>query len=248
MLLEKIDKYYETNSMIHKINPFIKILCFIIFIIIITSNDLMINLILVDLLVILIFLSRVPLSIYLEMVIRLRFILLLIFIINIICGITIVTSLVVVIKTILIIWYLSLLTLTTSQIEIASGLELLLRPLGLFKIKVNKLALDISFALRFIPMLFNQMALVLKAMASRGLNYQKDIMSRVIIYPKAIIPVVTLTIAKINQMKANMEIRLFNINRKRTNYRTNNVGIFDIIVLIAHIGLLILMIRLRGKL
>lgn len=246
MLLNKLDKYYETNSIIHKMNSLVKMLCFIIFIITIVSNDLMINLILIDFLVILIFLSRVPVSIYLEIVIRFKFVLLFIFIISLLCGITIVTSIVIIIKIILIIWYLSLLTLTTGQSEITYSLELILKPLSVFKVPVNKVALKISFALRFIPMLFNQIDMVLKRLASLGLNYQANFKSRFKAYYKAIIPVLVLTFNKIRQIKQNMEIRLFSINRRRTNYRSNKVSLFDVIILIIHVGLLFLMMRLEG--
>ena len=240
MLLTKLDKYYEANSIIHKMNPLIKLLCFLFFSITIISTDLMLNLILIDFLVILIFLSRVPISIYLEIVIRLKFVLLFIFIVSLLCGITIVTSIVIVIKIVLIIWYLSLLTLTTALTEIIYSLELFLKPLSFFKIPVNKIALNISLALRFIPMLFNQMDVVLSSMASRGLNYQNNFKNRFKAYFKSIIPVILLTFNKIGQMKKNMSIRLFSINCRRTNYRSNKVRILDIIILLIHASLLLL--------
>lgn len=244
MLVSRLHKYYETNSIIHKMNPVIKILCFIIFIATIITDDLMINLILVDLLVIVIFLSKVPISIYLEVVIRLKFVLLLIFIISLLCGITVVTSFVIVIKIILIIWYLSLLTLTTAQTEIIYSLELLLKPFSKLKLPVNKITLNISLALRFIPMLFNQMDMVLKTMSGRGINYRDNVLVRLKAYAIAIIPAIDLTVKKIIGMKKNMKIRLYDVNRRRTNYRSNKVGVFDVLILLIHIVLFFLMIRL----
>lgn len=237
MLLNKIDRYYATNSLLHRMNSIVKIICYIIFMIIIVTDDLLVNLILVDLLSLLIILSRVPLSIYLEPIIRLRYFWLGIIVICLLLGLPFVVSIVVVIKIILIIWYLLLITLTTSQSEITYSLEKILSPLKLIKIPVKKLSLGISFGLRFIPVIFNQASSVVRKLKSRGLGESK------FMYFQAFIPTLILTYLEFKKVKMSMDLRMFDIGKRRTNYRFNCVGIFDIIIIVVHLGLLFLMIR-----
>lgn len=234
MLLNRLDCYYDTDSLIHKMNSTAKLICFLLFVIAIVSNDLIINFIFVDVLALLIFLSKIPLSIYLEPIIRLKFILLFVFILSLLCGTLVITSIVIVVKIVLIVWYLLLLSLTTSQSEITYSLGLLLYPLNYLKIPVKKLALFLSFVIKFIPLLFNQMDLVIKSYKSRTHHH------RMIINLKAIIPSFRLTFKNIHNIKESMILRLYNYNIRRTNYRFNKVGIFDIIILLTHIVLLVL--------
>ena len=234
MLINKIDSYYETYSLIHKMNSFIKMICFILFVITILSNDLMINLLFVDILVILILLTKIPLAIYIEIVIRLKYILLISFLISLFLSLSLTFSLVLVIKIILIIWYLFVITLTTSQSEIIYSLSIIFYPLKIFKINEKKLALFMSFVLRIIPLYFNQNSKVLKSYKSRMHK------PNIILYLKSIIPSFRLTIKKIKDIKTMMILRLYNANVKRSNYRFNKVKIFDIIVLVIHITLLVL--------
>lgn len=234
VLINKIDSYYETYSLIHKMNSFIKIVCFILFTITILSNDLMVNLLFVDVLVILILLTKIPLAIYIEIAIRFKYVLLISFIISLVSTLSLTFSFVLVIKIILIVWYLFVITLTTSQSEIIYSLSIIFYPLKILKINEKKLALFMSFALRFIPLYFNQSSKVLKSCKSR-MNKPN-----IIIDLKAIIPSLRLTIKKTIDIKTMMEIRLYNVNVRRSNYRFNKVKFFDIIVLVIHITLLVL--------
>src|SRR5699024_7451845 len=56
----------------------------------------------------------------------------------------------------LIILISTVMTVTTMPLEIADAMEWLLKPLKLFKVPVDKIALVISIALRFVPTLFDE--------------------------------------------------------------------------------------------
>ncbi len=62
----------------------------------------------------------------------------------------------------------SLLTMTTSHIEITMALEHLLRPLKIVRISSHNAALMVSMALRFIPLLQREMLQIHQAAAARG--------------------------------------------------------------------------------
>lgn len=67
----------------------------------------------------------------------------------------------------------SLLTLTTKPTDLNNGLESVTRPLKYVKINVSILAMMISIALRFIPTLINEATRILKAQASRGVDFKE---------------------------------------------------------------------------
>ncbi|CFX85338.1 ABC/ECF transporter, transmembrane component [Syntrophomonas zehnderi OL-4] len=64
----------------------------------------------------------------------------------------------------------SLLTMTTTPSEITMGLERLLRPLRFIGISSYNVALLVSLALRFIPMLLDEMNSIKEAQLARGAN------------------------------------------------------------------------------
>lgn len=65
----------------------------------------------------------------------------------------------------------SLLTLTTSPLQLTDGLERLLAPLKRIRVPVHDLALMMSIALRFIPTLLEETEKIIKAQMSRGANF-----------------------------------------------------------------------------
>lgn len=64
----------------------------------------------------------------------------------------------------------SLLTLTTSPIELTDGIEILLRPIG--KSLAHELAMMMTIALRFIPTLTEETDKIMKAQKARGANFE----------------------------------------------------------------------------
>lgn len=79
----------------------------------------------------------------------------------------------------------SLLTLTTTPIDITDAIESLLHPLKKVKFPVHELALMMSISLRFIPTLMQETDKISKAQASRGVDFRTGAMKERI---KAIIP------------------------------------------------------------
>lgn len=66
----------------------------------------------------------------------------------------------------------SLLTMTTSLTHLTMGLEYLLRPLTLIKISSHDVALMVSMALRFIPLLQQELQQIREASAARGADFR----------------------------------------------------------------------------
>lgn len=65
----------------------------------------------------------------------------------------------------------SLLTLTTSPIDLTEGLERLLKPFGRIGVPVHEIALMMSIAIRFIPTLMEETDKIIKAQMARGADF-----------------------------------------------------------------------------
>ncbi|MGL5245719.1 MAG: energy-coupling factor transporter transmembrane component T family protein, partial [Sarcina sp.] len=66
----------------------------------------------------------------------------------------------------------SLLTLTTSPIELTDGIENLLSPFRVIGIPAHELAMMMTIALRFIPTLIDETDKIMKAQKARGADFE----------------------------------------------------------------------------
>jgi energy-coupling factor transport system permease protein len=66
----------------------------------------------------------------------------------------------------------SLLTLTTTPVSLADGIESLLSPLKIIRFPVHELALIMSIALRFIPILTDETGRIMNAQKARGADFE----------------------------------------------------------------------------
>lgn len=239
-----IGKYYPVRSRVHLMNPLSKIICTISFIIMcVFANTIVMNFVLFALVILMILNSNIPFKYFFSTIKSLRFILLFTIILNFIFNIYFETTLVMLCRIILIVLYTSILTLTTPPTEITYGLEKFFSPLKKFKISVNRMALSISIALRFIPTIIDQANKILKSQASRGIDYYNSgFKDKMIAIKSLIIPMFVLTIKKADDLADSMTIRLFSIYKERTNYRINKWQFYDTYLVLIHIVLLISLI------
>lgn len=239
-----IGRYYSINSPMHSLNPIIKIISTLLFVIsVFFADTLTSNLGLFFIITFMTVSSKVPSSVYFKTLKSLRGLLIALFIINIIMGVGVKETAIIAVRLIFIVIYTSMLTLTTSPTEITYGLEKVFSPLKIIKIPVNKMALSLSLAIRFIPTILDQADKILKSQASRGIDYNNSkIKGKFMALNAMLYPMFILSIKRADDLADAMEVRLFSINSKRTNYRINKVKIFDILVLLLHIGIIFLAI------
>jgi energy-coupling factor transport system permease protein len=117
----------------------------------------------------------------------------------------------------------TILTATTQPLEITLGLEDLLYPLRLIGIPVYIFSTIISIALRMIPTLIDEAGRIMKAQASRGVDFKHG---RIIEKAKAmtslIIPLLVSSFQKAEDLAAAMDARGYDPNQKRTRYHQFN--------------------------
>lgn len=239
-----IGKYYPVRSKIHFMHPLSKIICTLLFIsMIFICNSIELNLFMCALVIIMMLMSHIPLKIYFKAVKTLRFLLVFIIIINYFSHANLEITIIMMLRLILIVLYTTILTLTTPPNEITYGLELLLSPLKLIGVKVNRTALSISLALKFIPTVIDQGNKILKSQASRGIDYDNSNFAGKFMAIKAMLfPMFALTLKRAGQLADVMEVRLYNISEKRTNFRINKWRFFDTYLTLIHLALIIAII------
>lgn len=66
----------------------------------------------------------------------------------------------------------SVMTLTTTPNQLTDGLEKLMRPLNKIKVPVHEIAMMMSIALRFIPILMEETDKIMKAQIARGADFE----------------------------------------------------------------------------
>lgn len=141
----------------------------------------------------------------------------------------------------------SLLTLTTTPIEITDGLETLLNPLKKFKFPVHELALMMSISLRFIPTLMQETDKIMKAQTARGVEYNSGpIKDRVKAIVPLLIPLFISSFKRAEELAVAMEARGYNGGEGRTKYRQLTWGAVDTAMLLFLAAVTILLIVLRG--
>lgn len=82
------------------------------------------------------------------------------------------TGVFMVVRIILLILFTSLLTLTTSPIELTDAIEALLKPFQRIGVPAHELAMMMTIALRFIPTLMEEADKIMKAQQARGADFQ----------------------------------------------------------------------------
>ncbi len=239
-----IGKYYPVRSRVHLMNPLSKIICTITFVLMcLFANSMLMNAMLFILVILMIINSHIPVKYFFKTIRSLRFILLFTIIFNMILNIYFETTLIMLSRLILLVLYTSILTLTTPPTEITYGLEKFLSPLKVLKLPVNRMALSISIALRFIPTIIDEGNKILKSQACRGIDYNSsNIKDKLVAIKALIVPMFVLTIKRADELADAMEVRLFSIYRKRTNFRQNKWGFYDTYLVSIHVVLMLTLI------
>lgn len=111
----------------------------------------------------------------------------------------------------------SLLTYTTSPIDLTDGLEWLLRPLRRFGVPGHELAMMMTIALRFIPTLLEETERIVKAQMARGADFgQGRLFDRVRGFIPVLVPLFVTAFRRSEDLALAMEARCYRGGEGRT--------------------------------
>lgn len=112
----------------------------------------------------------------------------------------------------------SLMTLTTSPIQLTDGLEHLLAPLKKIKVPAHEIAMMMTIALRFIPILLEETDKIMKAQMARGADFESGgIMKKAKSLVPLLVPLFISAFRRADDLAMAMEARCYrgDVNRTR---------------------------------
>ena len=254
-----LGQYYPVDSAVHRLDPRIKI---VLTIAMIVSVFLVQNLLgYVCILLFLIFAShmaRVPLRVMFRGLKPLRFILVLTFLLNLfftageelfhVAFITVTREGVrqavhFSLRLIFLVLSTSLMTLTTSPIQLSDGMERLFSPLKVFHFPAHELAMMMSIALRFIPTLMEETDKIMKAQTSRGADFESgNLLARAKAMIPLLVPLFVSAFRRAGDLAMAMESRCYHGGENRTRLRVLKIGKNDWIACILVLLLIVVII------
>lgn len=228
-----LGQYYPGESWVHKLDPRVKIIATLLFIIeLFVVNDFVGFGIAAVVLAVLIAISKVPLSFILRGLKPILIILLFTFALNIfmingeviwswwILKITkegIRTAIFMAIRLILLIIGSSMLTLCTRPLSLTDGIERLLSPFKKIGLPAHEIAMMMTIALRFIPTLLEETDKIMKAQQARGADFETgSLMRRVKSLIPILVPLFVSAFRIANDLAMAMEARCYRGGQHRT--------------------------------
>ncbi|NPV88855.1 energy-coupling factor transporter transmembrane protein EcfT [Coprothermobacteraceae bacterium] len=122
----------------------------------------------------------------------------------------------------------TVLTVTTSPVDLADGLNNLLRPLQRVRVPVEEFSLIMTIALRFIPVLADEADRIVKAQKARGLTLSGGVMQRIEKLIPIVVPLFVSAFMKAEDLALAMEVRGYVPGVRRSKYKVTRFGVRDI--------------------
>ncbi len=133
----------------------------------------------------------------------------------------------------------SLLTYTTSPIALTDGIERLCNPLKRFKLPVHELAMMMTIALRFIPTLIEETDKIMSAQKARGADIESGgLMQRVRALIPILIPLFVSSFRRAYELAMAMECRCYHGGEGRTRMKQLHMLPRDLVCLLVMAGLI----------
>lgn len=140
----------------------------------------------------------------------------------------------------------SLMTYTTTPNQLTDGLENLLAPLNKIKIPVHEIAMMMSIALRFIPILVEETDKIMKAQMARGADFESgNIIQRAKSLIPILVPLFVSAFRRANDLAMAMEARCYRGGKGRTKMKPLKYDKRDMITYFVIITFFILIISTR---
>ena len=122
-----------------------------------------------------------------------------------------------------------LLSLTTTPVALTDGIESLMSPLKLVKFPVRELALVMSIALRFIPILTGEAEKIMMAQKARGADLESgNVFRRAKAMIPVLVPLLVSAFRRAEELGDAMDSRCYNAG-KRTKYKKLKAGWRDVL-------------------
>ncbi|MBQ8732066.1 MAG: energy-coupling factor transporter transmembrane protein EcfT [Oscillospiraceae bacterium] len=241
-----LGQYFPGNSPLHKMDPRIKILLTVLFVVsLFLVSDPLFLIAPVIFIGILYLIARIPVRFLLKSLKPLIPILIFTTVLNLfflpgdvtlfsfwviqISDKGLLNAILVLIRIVCLIAGSSLLTYTTSPIALTDGIERLLSPLGKLKFPVHDLAMMMSIALRFIPTLIEETEKIMSAQKARGADMETgSLVQRAKALVPILIPLLVSAFRRAEELALAMECRCYRGGEGRTRMKQLKLHLRDL--------------------
>lgn len=231
-----LGQYYQADSVIHKLDPRVKLIATFVFIISLFVVDNFIGYGICFLfLVIAIALSKVPVKFMLRGMKAIFFLLIITVIFNLFLtpGETLISfwvfkitkegvkmAFTMAVRLSMLIVGSSVMTLTTTPNNLTDGLESVMNPLKKIKVPVHEIAMMMSISLRFIPILLEETDKIMKAQIARGADFESgNIVQKAKAMVPLLVPLFISAFRRANDLAMAMESRCYHGGEGRTKMK-----------------------------
>lgn len=232
-----LGRYIPGDSIIHRLDPRSKLLGMILLIVIsFWANNPLTNVILFTVSGIFILLSKIPLTFFIKGLQSMFFLIAFttIFQLFFITGGEVLYEIgfikittygleqagIIFCRFVLIIFFSTLLTLTTMPLSLAAAVESLLAPLKRVKVPVHEIGLMLSMSLRFVPTLMDDTTRIMNAQKARGVDFgEGSIIQKVKAMIPILIPLFATSLKRADSLAIAMEARGYQGGKGRSQYR-----------------------------
>jgi len=141
----------------------------------------------------------------------------------------------------------SLLTFTTSPIQLTDAIERLFKPLNKIKFPVHELAMMMTIAIRFIPTLIEETDKIMKAQMARGAEFDsKNILKRAVNMVPLLVPLFVSAFRRADELAFAMEARCYSGGHGRTKMKILKLHFVDYLAFV-FLGVVIALVVLERK-
>ena len=231
-----LGQYYQTDSVIHKLDPRVKLVATICFIVSLFVVKNWVGYVAAAFfLAVMIKLSNVPFKYMIKGMRAIVFILLITVVFNLFLtpGETLVSvwklkitreglqlAVMMAVRLSFLIVGSSVMTLTTTPNSLTDGMEKLMRPLRLFKVPVHEVAMMMSITLRFIPILLEETDKIMKAQIARGADFESgNLIKKAKAMVPLLVPLFISAFRRANDLAMAMEARCYRGGEHRTKMK-----------------------------
>lgn len=114
----------------------------------------------------------------------------------------------------------SVMTLTTTPNHLTDGMEKVMRPLKVFRVPVHEVAMMMSIALRFIPILLEETDKIMKAQIARGADFESgNLIKKAKAMVPLLVPLFISAFRRANDLAMAMEARCYRGGDSRTKMK-----------------------------
>ncbi|MCL2717994.1 MAG: energy-coupling factor transporter transmembrane protein EcfT [Lachnospiraceae bacterium] len=231
-----LGQYYQTDSIIHRLDPRVKLVATVFFIISLFVVNGFTGFILAGLFLFLVVkLSKVPFKFMVRGMKAIIFLLLFAVVFNLFLtpgepaatfwkititweGIRLAATLTT--RLVMLIMGSSVMTLTTTPNNLTDGMEKLLKPLKYIKVPVHEVVMMMSIALRFIPILFKETDKIMKAQIARGADFESgNLIKKAKSLVPLLVPLFISAFRRANDLAMAMEARCYRGGGHRTKMK-----------------------------